>query len=499
MIPVLPDEIADLLDDATPASDPATDAEVAAFLAAHTAASRPEILAGWVKALRNHFAAYASRHTSTLSVLTGALKEARAGYYPAQDALGTIRPLFLEEVAKPPASSKQNAARTGKVAEDEFDGIVSWAVAQALAADLGGIHRRVDANMPNGVQFVSAAQFASNSPAAGNSPGAGSSTAGSGTGSSQAAGSGTGSSQAAGSGTGSSQAAGSSGAGNAVKRSVATQLVDIARNDYTLGVSDDGTAYGTRPSRPHIALPLRGGKLGLRVELARRYFEDHRVVPSAQALANACTVLEGYAAQDTPRPLHLRVAGHDGKVYVDTADAGDRVIEISGGTWTFAKGAVPVMFRRTEPTAPMPEPVRGGELEKLWRFVRIAEEDRPILLAVLVAALIQPDVPHVILAFLAEHGCAKSSSARYVVSLIDPSIAPLRMPPRDVDGWVTTANGSYVVALDNLSSVADWLSDALCRASTEKGTPSGSFTPTPISPCSSSGASSSSTASISAG
>ena len=105
MIPVLPDEIAEKLDDATPASDAASDAEVNAFLAEHTEASRPEILAGWMKALGNHFAAHASRHGSTVPVLVGAMKEARAGYFPAQDAVDTIRPMFLEEVAKPPASS----------------------------------------------------------------------------------------------------------------------------------------------------------------------------------------------------------------------------------------------------------------------------------------------------------------------------------------------------------------------------------------------------------
>lgn len=266
------------------------------------------------------------------------------------------------------------------------------------------------------------------------------------------------------------QAAPQQAGSKAQKPSVASQLVAMALKGYTLGVGDDGTPYGTKAQRPHIALPLRGGKLGLRTELARRYFKAHNgVVPSSQALTNAITVLEGYAAQATPRPLHLRVAGHDGKIYIDTADAQDRVIEISGGAWKFVNGAVPVIFRRTEPTGPMPDPVRSGDPSKLWKYIRITEKDRPILLAVLVSALIQPDVPHVILAFLAEHGCAKSSSARYVVSLIDPSVAPLRMPPRDIDAWVPTANGSYVVALDNLSSIADWLSDALCRAATGDG------------------------------
>ena len=139
--------------------------------------------------------------------------------------------------------------------------------------------------------------------------------------------------------------------------SVASQLVAMAGRSYTLGVSDDGTPYGTEPGRPHIALPLRGGKLGFRAALAQRYFQTHRgFVPSSQALANAITVLEGYAAQQPPRPLHLRVAAHNGAVYIDTADDKDRVIEISGGTWSFANGNIPVMFQRTKQTAPMPDP-----------------------------------------------------------------------------------------------------------------------------------------------
>jgi hypothetical protein len=50
-----------------------------------------------------------------------------------------------------------------------------------------------------------------------------------------------------------------------------------------------------------------------------------------------------------------------------------------------------------------------------------------------------------------------------------PSPVPLRKPPRDPEGWVTAAQGSWVVALDNLSTVPDWLSDSLCRAATGDG------------------------------
>ena len=148
-VPALPDEIADMLDDASPAEDAATDEVVVKFIAEHTEQARPTILLGWVSALRNHFDNGQSRHTSAVSVLTGAMKEARADYFPAQQAVDTLRPMFLTEVAKPPTSSSQSAPRTGSVVESEFAGILAWAIGQALAADLGEIRQRVNEKMPD--------------------------------------------------------------------------------------------------------------------------------------------------------------------------------------------------------------------------------------------------------------------------------------------------------------------------------------------------------------
>ena len=127
------------------------------------------------------------------------------------------------------------------------------------------------------------------------------------------------------------------------------------------------------------------------------------------------------------------------------------------------------MFSRTELSAPMAEPAFDGDLEKLWRHVNIAGEDRVLLLAVMVDALIQPNTPKPVTGLLAEHGTAKSTCTKRVVSLVDPSVVPLRGAPRDLEQWTTAAAGSWVVALDNVSVIPDWLSDAICRAATGDG------------------------------
>ncbi len=252
------------------------------------------------------------------------------------------------------------------------------------------------------------------------------------------------------------------------RRSVAARLVDMAQADYVLGVTDDGEPFGAPTRQPHLALLLRGGRTGLRADLAARYFADTGAAAGGQALTDATLILEGIAATSTPERLHLRVAEHDGTVYIDTGDAEGNVIRITAGQWELTDTA-PVRFLRTKLTGPMTRPGRAGNLARLWDFVNVAADDRPVLLAVLVAALVQADVPHPVLALFAEQGSAKSTITRFLVELIDPSPVPLRQAPRDPDSWTTAAAGSWVVALDNLSGIPAWLSDSLCRASTGDG------------------------------
>jgi hypothetical protein len=150
-------------------------------------------------------------------------------------------------------------------------------------------------------------------------------------------------------------------------------------------------------------------------------------------------------------------------------DTGNHVIHIYGGEWNVVTDA-PVLFRRTKLTQAMPKPVCGGDVSALWGFVPVDEEDRPLVLAWLVSTLIQIDVAHTILALVAEHGSIKSTTTKHLVSLVDPTSPVVRKAPRNAEEWVTAANASWVVALDNLSgTVPQWFSDCLCRASTGDG------------------------------
>jgi hypothetical protein len=108
------------------------------------------------------------------------------------------------------------------------------------------------------------------------------------------------------------------------------------------------------------------------------------------------------------------------------------------------------MFGRTELTAPMAQPAEPGtgRIKPLWQHVNVADEDKPVVLAVMIDALIQPDTSKTVAAFQAEHGSAKTSTMKRIVSLIDPSTVDARGAPRNEDHWLSQAVGSWVVALD---------------------------------------------------
>ncbi len=249
--------------------------------------------------------------------------------------------------------------------------------------------------------------------------------------------------------------------------SQATVLVTLARERYRLARATTGEPFAVALEGPNIARMLRGGAHSLRAELAAVYVEQFDSAPSATALADAGLALEGLAMREPEEQLHLRVARDQAGLWLDLGDENGRAVNIRPGGWQVFDGA-PMVFRRTKLTAPLPEPKRGGDLGELRDLLNVTDESWPMLLAFLLHALI-PDEPHTVLLLSGEQGAAKSTAERLLATLIDPSGAPLRTTPKDLGDWAVAASGSYVVPLDNLSSIPPWLSDAICRASTGDG------------------------------
>ena len=251
------------------------------------------------------------------------------------------------------------------------------------------------------------------------------------------------------------------------KKSAATTLVEMAREQYDFGISTTGETFAIPKTEPRLVAMLRGSKTSLRGRLARDYFREYRRAAPQQALADALLVIDGFAQEAEEQELYLRVAPHDNDLWVDMGDLTGRAIRITPQGWSI-EAQPPMLFRRTVLNGALPDPERGGSLDELWGLLNVTAPDRPLVTAWLIAALFH-DIPHPVLCFFGEQGTGKTTAHKMLVTAIDPGPVPIRKPPRDSDSWVTAAAGSWFVGIDNLSDVQPWLSDSICRAVTGDG------------------------------
>jgi hypothetical protein len=197
--------------------------------------------------------------------------------------------------------------------------------------------------------------------------------------------------------------------------------------------------------------------------LRQHYYERTWDAPSPAALNGALNALEAQAQFDGPqRKVSIRLAEHDGRIYLDLADEFWRCVEIGANGWRIAEDP-PVRFRRSAGMQPLPLPLRGGSIESLAPFLNLASENDFVLVVAWLLGALRAGGPYPVLAIAGEQGSAKTVLSKLLRAVIDPSVAPVRALPRNERELFIAASNGHVLAFDNLSGLPPWLSDTLCR------------------------------------
>ena len=202
--------------------------------------------------------------------------------------------------------------------------------------------------------------------------------------------------------------------------------------------------------------------------LLHRFYSFTSGAPSKQALEGAVRVFTSRALfEGIERSVFLRIAESDGKTYLDLSDPNWKAVEISPTGWRILANP-PVKFLRPRGMRPLPSPVAGGDVNQLRSFLNVTDQEWPLIMAWILAAYRRRG-PFPVLNLNGELGSCKSSASAVLRNLVDPNAANLRSGPRDERDLFIAANNSWVITLDNLSHLPDWLSDALCRLATGGG------------------------------
>ncbi len=206
-----------------------------------------------------------------------------------------------------------------------------------------------------------------------------------------------------------------------------------------------------------------------RRRLTKAFLDTEGKAPNRQSVETAIGALEAIAHFDCPEEqVFTRVGRLKDAIYLDLGDRHWRVVKIDSTGWRPCYES-PVWFRRAPGMGALPEPEPGGSLADLRTFLNVEHDDDLVLIVAWLVGALHDTGPYPVLVLCGEQGSAKSTAARVLRRLLDPNSTPLRSLPRDERDLAIAARNGWLVALDNVSALPDWLSDGLCRIATGGG------------------------------
>lgn len=240
-------------------------------------------------------------------------------------------------------------------------------------------------------------------------------------------------------------------------------LIALAESDYVIGRTEDERTYLVPHTGPNVALFSGAAK----ADLARRHLSNTGKSVGRSPLDEAWMTVEGLAHDSDKVSLPMRVARIADRLVIDLGDTTGRAVVVDAEGWQVVDRS-PVTFRRSRTMLALPAPVPGGDVDEMFDLLNVAIVHRDLFAAWHVSALFE-NLPHPAVVYRGEQGAAKTSTARCTTRLLDPCLAATQKPPKQDDDWAMTCSARWVIAVDNVSNVSEWWSDALCRTVTGDG------------------------------
>ncbi len=223
-----------------------------------------------------------------------------------------------------------------------------------------------------------------------------------------------------------------------------------------------------------VSTPLSHKSVRLRA--ASEYYQRHKKAPSDSALRAAFLIFKSQASRST-RDVHFRIGADEGSIHLDPAWNCGRHIEITRDGWSLRRNLIDTVPSPTVAPQPAVDPLHDidpiAELDKLRHLLRL-ENDRPAWLRVVVwlLAAFRPaddnqhprDYP--ILQISGPAGSGKTSAARMLRALVDPSLAPINFTPTNEAAGGRIARDNHVVFIDGATRLARRPAEVLARLST---------------------------------
>jgi len=161
----------------------------------------------------------------------------------------------------------------------------------------------------------------------------------------------------------------------------------------------------------------------------------------------------------------LRVAKEGETYYYDLANKASECVKIDTMGWSIITNTnIPLITNKL--TSEQYSPERGGDVNDLFRFINVKnEDDRLLLLATLTSCFIS-DIPHPLLVLHGPKGSAKSTATRIIKNLIDPSEVTSVQLTKNLKDIALNFSSSWLIPFDNVTFINSEISDVLSKVVT---------------------------------
>lgn len=242
-------------------------------------------------------------------------------------------------------------------------------------------------------------------------------------------------------------------------------LIKLAEKKTTLWHDADQNCFASIKRNGHdenMAVHTRA----FRTWLTGEFYRAHKGAPGKQAIEDALATIAAKAMFDgEEHEPAVRMAQHGDAYFLDLGNTSWSAVKITSAEWKIVINP-PVKFIRPRGMRALPVPEPDGSIYDLQSFINTKSDDDFRLIVTAITAAMRPRGPYVVMIINGEQGAAKSTTNKAIRVLVDPNQAPVRSGPRAEHDLVIAAKNGWMIALDNLSTIQPWLSDALCRLST---------------------------------
>jgi len=246
------------------------------------------------------------------------------------------------------------------------------------------------------------------------------------------------------------------------------RLFRLARRKCICIQDDLGVCYSRTEVGGHVETH-RVGSRGFRAILAGILASAEDGVIASHVLKAVVDGLENHAlVHGRILTAHNRIAQiRRGEVWYDLVDSDWRAVRIDAAGWNVVNNPT-ILFARYKHQVSQVEPIVGGSLTSVFNYIPVNDPDAQLLLLVYLVSCFLPDIPHPVLILHGSHGSGKSFAFCVLRQLVDPSdMQTLSFPSREELPQVL--HHHWCPYFDNLPTLRDWQSDALCRAVTGEG------------------------------